>query len=461
MALGGRVRSRPVTVVRMTSGELTAQDIEHLAKEFGADPQHRLLQNVLTRNQVDAIAMDRSLAVAAQRSMSHQLDDWKATNQKQSGRCWLFAGLNLLRVGAASTMDVKDFEFSQNHLLFWDKLEKANFWLEGILATADRDVDDRTVAHLFKDPTGDGGQWNMFTALVRKYGLVPQAAMPETTASSSTHQLNRDLSAVLRQSARDLRARATAGEEAGQLRQAKLETLQTIYRVLALHLGTPPETVHWQWADKDKGFHRDEEMTPQQFAARYVALPLEDYVCLVDDPRPGSPKGRTFTVEHLGNVADGTQVTYLNVDIDLIKTLARESIVGGEPVWFGCDVGQMMGKDDGIWDAHLYDYDAVYGTTTDFGKSDRLLHQASAMTHAMLLTGVDVVDGTSRRWRVENSWGDEKADKGFWTMNDSWFAEHVFEIAVRRDALPAELQAAFDSEPIVLPAWDPMGALAG
>ena len=448
----------------MTAGELTTADIERLAKELAADPTHRLVQNALTRNQVDDIALDRERFVSAQRSMSHQLDDWAATNQKQSGRCWLFAGLNLLRVGAAERLGVKDFEFSQNHLLFWDKLEKANYWLEAVIATVDRDVDDRTVAHLMSDPTGDGGQWNMFVALVHKHGLVPKSAMPETVASSSTRQMNRDLTAVLRQSARDLRARAESGDAASDLRERKASTLATIYRMLALHLGTPPATVDWQWTDKDKGFHRYGVLTPQEFAERYVTIPLDSYVSLVDDPRASSPRDHVFTVEHLGNVADGTRVTYLNVGADLIKRLARESIVGGEPVLFGCDVGQMYEKDSGVWDAALYDYDALYGTTTDLDKADRLLHGATMMTHAMLLTGVDVIEtdgaATSRRWRVENSWGDEKGDKGFNTMNDSWFDEHVFEIAVRRGSLPADLLARLDDDPLVLPAWDPMGALA-
>jgi bleomycin hydrolase len=446
-------------------GELTTDRIQALAKEFAADPQQRLLQNALTRNQVDEIAMDRSVVLSAERSMSHQLDDWAATNQKQSGRCWLFAGLNLLRVGAARKMELKEFEFSQNHLLFWDKLEKANFWLEGVLATAHRDVDDRTVVHLMTAPIDDGGQWNMFVALVRKHGLVPNAAMPETVASSSTGQLNRDLRGVLRQAARDLRDRAAAGASDDELRDHKDDTLQAVHRMLALHLGTPPETVSWQWLDKEKVFHRDETVTPQQFAHRYVDLDIDSYVCLVDDPRPSSPRDRVFTVEHLGNIVSSEPVTYLNVEMPLIKRLARESIVGGTPVWFGCDVEQMMEKEDGLWDARMFDYDAVYGVRTDLGKADRLLYGATAMTHAMLLTGVDVVGegagARARRWRVENSWGTEKADKGFWTMNDSWFDEHVFEIAVPRSALPAELLPALESEPIVLPAWDPMGALAG
>lgn len=442
------------------TGDLDPAHLERLAKEFDGDPRNRLLQNAVTRNKVDQVARDHRVAVSVERSMSHQLDDWSVTNQKQSGRCWMFAGLNLLRVGAAKELGVKDFEFSQAHLQFWDRLEKANFWLEQVISTADRDVDDRTVAHLMSTPAEDGGQWNMFVALVRKHGLVPKTVMPETVSSSGTAQLNRDLSAVLRQAARDLRAAKEAGATADELAERKAQALDVVHRMLCLHLGTPPTKFWWQWRDKDKGFHRDGEMTPHEFAERYATLPLDDYVCLVHDPRPSSEVGRTYTVEALGNVVGAPPVTYLNVDIDLVKQLAADSIVGGEPVWFGCDVGQMYDAEAGIWDATLYDYDSLYGHTTDLGKADRLLHQGTAMTHAMLLTGVDVLDGTPRRWRVENSWGDEKADKGFWTMDDSWFAEHVFEIAVRRDALPAELRDRVDDEPIVLPAWDPMGALA-
>jgi bleomycin hydrolase len=227
-----------------------------------------------------------------------------------------------------------------------------------------------------------------------------------------------------------------------------------------MHLGTPPDRFTWQWTDKDKIFHRDEETTPQQFAARYAGLPLDEYVCLVHDPRAENPVGRTYTVEHLGNVVGAPPVTYLNVEMDLIRDLAMASLVGGEPVWFGCDTDQMSNRDLGYWDAALYDLQAVYDADLSLSKADRLLHHQTLMTHAMLFTGVDVVDGRPRRWRVENSWGSDKADKGFWTMNDNWFGEHVFEIAVRRDALPPSLLPAFDEEPVVLPAWDPMGALA-
>ncbi|PZS18778.1 MAG: aminopeptidase [Pseudonocardiales bacterium] len=449
----------------MTGRPIVTRDLdpvllERLTKEFDAEPRNRLLQNAVTANKIDEVALDHRVAVSLDRSMSHQLDDWSVTNQKKSGRCWMFAGLNLLRVGAAAKLGVKDFEFSHSYLQFWDRLEKANFWLEQVLATAGRDVDDRTVAHLMRTPAEDGGQWNMFAALVRKHGLVPKSVMPETVSSSATGPLNRDLSAVLRQAGRDLRAYAANGASADELAERKSETLSVVHRMLSLHLGTPPERFWWQWRDSEKEFHRDGQVTPLEFANRYVMLPVDDYVCVVHDPRASSPVGRTFTVEALGNVVGAPPVTYLNVEIDLIKRLAMDSIVNGEPVWFGCDVGQMYDAEQGIWDASLYDYDSIYRHTTALDKADRLLHHGTAMTHAMLLTGVDVVDGAPRGWRVENSWGDEKADKGFWTMNDSWFTEHVFETAVRRDALPPALQDQLDDEPIVLPAWDPMGALA-
>lgn len=434
---------------------------EQLGKEFGANPTYRVVQNAVATTSVDEVALDRAVVTATDHSVSNLLDDWNVTNQEKSGRCWLFAGTNLLRVGAARALAVRDFEFSQNHLLFWDKLEKANHWLESVLETADRDVDDRTVAHLLDRPAEDGGQWNMFVALVRKHGLVPKVAMPETQSSAETARLNRAIGTVLRQAARDLRARSAAGDGDDELQEAKAEVIAIVHRVLSIHLGTPPERVFWQWTDKDRGFHREGWLTPQEFAERYTTLPLDEYVCLVHDPRPSSEPGRTYTVEHLGNVVGAPPVVYLNTEAEVLKRLTMETLLDGEPVWFGCDTGQMSHAALGLWDARLYDYDSVYDTEFRLTKAERLQHHGSQMTHAMLFTGVDVVDGVPRRWRVENSWGDSRADKGFWTMNDNWFAEHVFEVAVRRDRLPDDLRAAIGTEPVVLPAWDPMGALAG
>jgi bleomycin hydrolase len=448
-----------------TDRALNHDDLERFTKQFESNPAYRLAQNAVTSSGLDDVALDRSVVTSIATSMSTLLDDWEVTNQKQSGRCWLFAGLNLLRPGAAKAMGVKDFEFSQNYLLYWDKLEKANFWLEAIIETADRDVDDRTVAHLLANAAEDGGQWNMFVALVRKHGLVPKAAMPETNSSSRTSSMNRSISQLMRRAARDLRQQAANGASDEQLRDAKRDVLEVMHRILGIHLGTPPTSVQWQWSDKDKGFHRDDLMSPQEFAEKYAELPVDEYVCIVHDPRETSEPGRTYTVDYLGNVVGAPPVVYLNVDMSVIREQAVASLQRGEPVWFGCDTGKMSNVELGYWDEHLYDYQGVYDADLALDKADRLLHHDTLMTHAMLFTGVDIVAGPDgvdapRRWRVENSWGGDKADKGFWTMNDNWFGEHVFEIAVRRSALPVELQGALEQEPVVLPAWDPMGALA-
>src|SRR6201997_1661684 len=437
---------------------LAAADLKLLRKDFSANSAYRLAQNAVTRVSVDDVAINREIINNVDHTLSTHLDDWKVTNQEHSGRCWLFAGLNLLRVGVMRKTGIKDFEFSQNYAMFWDKIERANYFLEAIIATADRALDDRTVAFLLEEVAGDGGQWNMFAALVAKHGLVPKGYMPETQSSSNTGRMNSILRYQLHQGARTVRAATAEGLEAA--RAAKAEIMQVIYRILCIHLGNPPERFDWQWTDKDKTFHRDGVLTPQEFAAKYVALPVSDYVCLVNDPRPSSPVGRTFTVEYLGNVVGGPPVIYLNVDTQVIKDVAAATIQGGEPVWFGCDVGKMMSGDYAYWGAGLYDLPSVSDTEFDLEKAARLQYHESAMTHAMLFTGVDVLDGVTRRWRVENSWGPDRGKDGFFTMNDSWFGQYVFEIAARKNTLPADLQSALDAEPIVLPAWDPMGALA-
>jgi bleomycin hydrolase len=438
---------------------LTEGDLEQFRKEFSASPAYRLAQNAVTRVGADDVTINREIINSTDHSMSTLLDDWKVTDQQHSGRCWLFAGLNLLRVGAAKKMGVKDFEFSQNYAMFWDKFERANYFLEAFIETAGREADDRTVAFLLESVADDGGQWNMFVALVNKYGLIPKGFMPETQSSSSTGGMNSVLRNLLRQGAKSVRE-ASAAQGADAARAAKAEILRVVYRVLCIHLGTPPERFDWQWTDKDRAFHRDGVLTPREFAAKYLDLPVNDYVCLVNDPRPTSPDGRTFTVEYLGNVLGAPPVIYLNVGMSLMKDIAARTLQHGEPVWFGCDVGKMMSTEYGIWDTNLYNLSSLYDTVFTLGKADRLIYHETQMTHAMLFTGVDVLDGVTRKWRVENSWGAEKGKDGFYTMNDPWFDEYVFEIAARRSELPGELQRALDTAPIVLPAWDPMGALA-
>lgn len=439
---------------------LSATTLQALADAFTADPAAVRAQNAVTRAGLEQVAVNHARQVSLSTTVSHRLDDWEVANQKKSGRCWLFAALNLFRYGTRKELGLKQFELSQNHAMFWDKLERVNYFLADVVGTADRPADDRLVTFLLAEVMGDGGQWNMAMNIFTKHGVVPKEAMPETESSGNTQVLNRSLHSLLRRAARDLRALVASGADEATLAAARDAVVSDAYRVLAIHLGTPPSSFDWQWRDDAGTSHRDGVLTPQEFFAKYVTIPVDEYVCLVDDPRPEHPKGRTLTIEHLGNVVGGDPVLYLNTDVSLMKTLAMDAIVAGEPVWFGCDVAQQMLRKEGIWAADLLDIDGVYGAELSMPKEDRVRYGDSLMTHAMLLTGVDVVDGVPRRWRVENSWGDEHGDKGFFTMDDSWFDEYVFEVAVRRGALPAADQAALSEEPLALPAWDPMGALA-
>ena len=447
--------------------ELDAATVAHLATSTG-DRSVRVAHNAVTRVGADEAALDRRRMQALDHSFSVVLDDWKVTNQRASGRCWMFAALNLMRSQATKRFKRKDFEFSQSYLQFWDKLERANYVLNALAGMADAPGDDRRLQFLLERAMEDGGQWNMLAALVTKHGLLPKQVMPETFSSSNTRRLNSVLRTLVRRAATQMRA--VVAEQAGSgsnghrhaaLAEVRERTLADIYRVLAVDLGEPPASFLWQWNDDDREFHREAEMTPQQFAEQNAGIAVEDYVCVVHDPRPEHPVARTYTVDLLGNVVGAPPVVYLNVEIQQLKAMARTTIEDGEPVWFGCDSGKHMQRKAGVWDDRLYDYESLYGVSFDLTKAERLHTRESAMTHAMLLTGVDVLDDNVRRWRCENSWGDEAGKQGFFAISDEWFDQYVFEIAVHRERLPADLLAALQTEPIILPPWDPMGSLAG
>ena len=442
----------------MSKGVTEAQ-IEEFRKSFDSDPSATVAQNAVSNADLSTLALRRDLVQNMDFSFSTKLDEWNATNQRRSGRCWLFATLNLFRVGAMKKMNVKNFEFSQAHIHFWDKLERANHFLEAILETSDRPVDDRTIHFLLSDPIGDGGQWNMATNLIRKHGLVPMSAYPESHSSSSTRSMNTVLKDILRTTASEIRGILDDGGSKNEARKHKEERMKEIWRVLCIHLGTPPEKFDWQWRDKDKEFHRKGTMTPLEFVDEYVEVDWEDYICIVNDPR--NEYYRTYTVDFLQNVAGGPPVVYLNVPSDEMKDITQRLLEDGIPVWMGCDVGKNMARKRGLWDADLYDLKGLYGIQFGMEKADRLRFGQTMMTHAMLFTGVDVVDGKPRRWRVENSWGSEDSgEKGFYTMNDNWYDEHMFEIAAPKDYLTDEMKSGLKGDPIVLPAWDPMGSLA-
>lgn len=440
---------------------ITYDSLHRFADAFDEEPKNRLALNAVTKNGIGAVALNREVVNQIEHTYSELIKTPEATHQKKSGRCWLFAGLNTLRLAAMESMKLEKFELSQAYLMFWDKLEKANYFLESIIETHDEPLDGRLVMWILANPIVDGGQWDMFGNLIRKYGVVPKSVMPETESSSNTRPMNGLLVARLREDARVLREMHGQGASVEAMREKKGEMMETFYRMLCIHLGRPPQSFFWEWRDKDEAFHRHGEITPREFFETYVQFDLDDAVCLINAPTEDKPYEKLYTVAYLGNVVDGDIVRYLNVDIDTLKQAAVEMIRDGNAVWFGCDVGKWLERDMGIMDPAIYEYELVYGTRFELDKAGRLDYGQSRMTHAMVLTGVDLDDDDrALKWRVENSWGTDLGDDGYMLMTDAWFDEFVYELTVSKDYLSSRLLDVLETEPVVLPPWDPMGALA-
>ena len=440
--------------------KLSVEDLQSLRDSFTADETNRIAMNAVTAAGIDKVAKNYDRARLLQRRFSTIVDNGEATHQDRSGRCWLFSSLNVARFVAKKNMNLEQFEFSQNYAMYYDKLERVNYFLKDMacLVEAGEPEDSRLVQHLLREVMGDGGQWTMAMNVYKKYGAVPKDLFPETESSKNTDPMNNKLCKLLRQ------AVAHMYENPENIDQIVKNATEAGHRILTIHLGEPPVSFDWEWTDKDDEFHRDGEITPVEFWKKYVgSADLESYVCLVDDPRKEHPKGRKIAIEHLGNVVGGDATEYLNVPNQFMKDCVRRMLVEqGIPVWFGAECGPMMDREAGAWATDLFEYDRVYGVRFDLSKEQRVRFGDSAMDHAMAFAGVDVADDgtTTRRWRVENSWGAKIADKGYFTMSDDWFTEYVYEVAVPKALLPEEYQKALEEPAISLPAWDPMGALA-
>ena len=442
--------------------------LEGLRTAFDGREANRVAMNAVTQVGIDEVAHNYNRSRLLQHRFSVSIDNGTVTSQAHSGRCWLFSSLNVARFVARKALNIDgestanpmgDFELSQNYAMYYDKLERVNYFLRDVaaLVRAGEPVDSQLMRFLMGDVMGDGGQWIMAMNIYKKYGAVPKQFYPETASSQNTSQMNDQLRRLLHQATAHMVANPDGIDETID------QTLEAGHRILTIHLGTPPTSFDWEWTDKDGVFHRDGRITPQEFWKRYVDAGLEDYVCLVDDPRPEHPKGRKIGIEHLGNVAGGDPTEYLNVPVEVMKDCARRLMSEqGLPVWFGADCHPMMDRKAGQWATDLFEYGRVYGVDFDMDKEQRVRFGDSAQNHAMAFVGVDVADDgrTTNRWRVENSWGSDIANKGYFTMSDDWFSQYVYEVAVPKSMLSDQYRQAFDQEAIMLPAWDPMGALA-
>ena len=441
--------------------EITLSSVNKYLKKFKSDPQARISMNAATRTDVRRVAMNWESFREIDHTFSNKVTgEMKATSQKRSGRCWGFAGLNLLRIYLGRKYKIKDFEFSQNYFMFYDKLEKANYFLENIIETSDKSTDSRLIMHLLDSPIQDGGQWDMFVNLLMKYGTVPKKVMAESYHSSNSAQMNKLITRKLREFAKDLRTAISNGKSKSQVSKMKDEMLSEIYQMLCISLGTPPETFDWSIRDKKDKFHRFTDLTPQKFFKKHVDIDLNDFVCLINDPRPFTDYNKTYTVDYLGNVYGGNIIRYLNLENEELKKYTIKSIKADDPVWFGCDVGKFFTRQFGVMDTSLFEFDKFYGTSFGMSKSERLEYGDSVMTHAMLFTGVDLKNNKPVKWRVENSWGPDHGEKGFDIMTDPWFDQFMYEVVIHKKHLTKKLIDMYKAEPISLPPWDPMGSLA-
>tara|TARA_B100000315_G_scaffold365_1_gene354 strand:+ start:1543 stop:2883 length:1341 start_codon:yes stop_codon:yes gene_type:complete len=440
---------------------ITLSNIRKFNKSFNSSTSNQLARNALIQNDINKVAVHwenfSKINHIFSNTISKQLP---VTNQKSSGRCWGFAGLNLLRLEIVKNYNLSNFEFSQNYFMFWDKLEKANYFLENILKTLDQNYDSRLMMHLLQAPVQDGGQWDMFVNLIEKYGLVPKSVMPETNHSSKSSMMNYFLTHKLRECAFILRKSKKPRTTIKQLRSKKEEMMSVIYSLLCMFLGNPPIKFDWSIKDKNNKFTRFNNVDPLDFYRKFTKVKLKNKVCLINAPMSNKKMNELYTIDFLGNVVGGNIIKYANVEINELKKAAIKSIKNDEAVWFGCDVGKMFNRELGIMDMDLYDYEKLFDTKFKMNKASRLEYGDSAMTHAMLFTGVDLKRNTPRKWRVENSWGDKNGDKGYFLMSDSWFDEYNYEVVVDKKYLSNKTLEIFNREPHNLEPWDPMGALA-
>jgi bleomycin hydrolase len=344
--------------------------------------------------------------------------------------------------------------------MFWDKLEKANYFLENIIKTFKEPYDGRLMMHLLYNPVQDGGQWDMFVNLIEKYGVVPQTVMPETHHSSKSNLMNYFLTHKLREFAWILRKMSKRKTTIAKLRRNKENMISTIYSMLCMFLGNPPENFNWEVRNKKNKFFRFNNLTPKKFFKNHVKINLKDKVCLIHAPMSNKKMNELYTINFLGNVVGGNIIKYANVKIDELKRATIKSIKNNEAVWFGCDVGKMLHRDLGVMDMNLFDYEILLNTKFNMNKGVRLEYGDSLMTHAMLFTGVDIKNSKPVKWRVENSWGNKSGDKGYYLMSDSWFNEYNYEVVIDKKYLTQKILNLFNKDPVKLDPWDPMGALA-
>ena len=421
--------------------------------------KNTIIRHALVKNSLLTVAASQDEIKEMDFNFDINIKTLPAANQKASGRCWLFAATNVCREVIAKKLNLANFELSQSYLAFYDRLEKSNYLLEAVIELIDKEYDDRTLAFLLQNGVGDGGQWDMFVSLANKYGLCPKNVYPETNTSSATRETAQLINFTIRKFASDAKALYQAkGLEA--VRKEKEEVLNKIYFLLVNAYGLPPEKFDFEYTDKDGNYHLEKGFDALSFKDKYLGDSLNDYVSLINAPTKDKAFGKTYTVQYLGNVVGGKQVTHLNVTMDRMKELILKQLRDDRIVWFGSDVGFYGDREEGVWDDTRFDLNTPFGLDLKMNKGESLDYHASQMNHAMCITGVSFKEGIPSKWKIENSWGKDRAKDGYYIMSKSWFDQFVYQAVVDKKYLNEEELKALQGEPVVLKPWDPMGSLA-
>jgi len=429
---------------------LTPELLNELARSCPQNAQLQSARNALAQVDGNKITQDWNTIVGVDQYFSLRLHDQKITDQKGTGRCWMFSGLNVLRPPKARNLHAADVELSQAYLYFFEKLEKANLFLDAVIQTRNKPYTDRTVEFLCKQNVQDGQNWMGFVELVDKYGVVPKEVMPETYSSSNSGQVNAVLSRLLKRAAVKIRQDSSADGIA----RLRMQALKDVYRILAVNFGIPPATFDWRYETNDKKLATLKGYTPQRFCREFVGKVLQDYYPLYSIPTLAF--GKKYEIALDRTVSDQPDLQFVNVPLGTLKDLAKRSLLDSNAVWFGCDVGQESSSESGIMAPRLYDYASLYGMDFSMDRRELFETYSTTPTHNMVFTGIDIVDGKVKKWLVENSWGETRGRKGYFTMLDEWFDDYVQEIVVNKKYLPQDILAVFSTQATVLPPWDPM-----
>lgn len=442
--------------------EITKEFLQNSREKFYKDRANRVAQRAAVNNGLVEASVDRVEDERNRHTFNIELKEKEIRNQKQSGRCWMFAALNLMEYKLCRKYNLKGFELSKNYTLFFDKLERCNYFLDSIIRTLDEDLDGRLVSHILTDPMGDGGQWDMIKNIIKKYGLVPSYAMKESVNSSATANLNNYLTKILRMYAKNLRDSYKEEKDLEKLKKMQEEYMKKIYDVLSISLGTPPEKFDFEVRNEDEEFISDKNLTPQEFLKKHVEVNLDDYISLINAPTKDKPYFKSYTVDFLGNVMELDKVRYVNVPVEVMKDGILQQLKDGEPVWFGCDVAQFFYRKGANLDISTLKIFDLLNVEYDLSKEERLDYKESLMTHAMVFVGCDYDEENKKinRYKVENSWGKDAGDRGYLVMSDEWFDEYMYQALINKKYLDEKVIKAYSEEPIHLKPWDPMGSLA-